>query len=464
MKSNGKIHLRKFNMKRIVILSLLLAQLPLRAQEVKQFSLQEALAFTEQNNLSYLNAQYDVQIAQETVKQTTSYGLPQVSASAGFQQYLNIPGNWVNNFTKTPGSSAPDFIFLRFQQEFSSNAAFSVSQLIFDGTYVVGLRASKAFMGMSDLLKQKALRDAQLNVAKAYVTAVSTQKNLDLIQTNITLLEKSLYDVTEMNKEGFVESLDVDRLTLSLRNLKLQKEKLENAILITKNALKMQMGLSLETEIELTEDLEKLENSLSVDDIAKSSFSSSNRIEHKLLEQSITLGNLDKQRYKASSLPSLVGFYQNQKSTLRSEFNFFQSNLPVNNSWVPSSVYGFNLRVPIFAGGLTQSKIRETNIKIEKAKNDMANFDRYASFEYTNAINSYEVNIQQAINQKENLVLAQKIYDKANLKYKEGVGSTLEIMQAETELRTANNNYMNAIYDLVISKIDYRTTTGTPLK
>ncbi|MCX6177179.1 MAG: hypothetical protein NTZ00_07430 [Bacteroidetes bacterium] len=90
----------------------------------------------------------------------------------------------------------------------------------------------------------------------------------------------------------------------------------------------MQMGLSLETEIELTEDLEKLENSLSIDDIAKSSFSSSNRIEHKLLEQSITLGDLDKQRYKASSLPSVVGFYQNQKSTLRSEFNFFQSNLP----------------------------------------------------------------------------------------------------------------------------------------
>ncbi len=128
------------------------------------------------------------------------------------------------------------------------------------------------------------------------------------------------------------------------------------------------------------------------------------------------------------------------------------------------TVYGFNLRVPIFAGGLTQSKIREANIKIEKAKNDMANFERYATFEYTNAINSYEVNIQQAINQKENLVLAQKIYDKATFKYKEGVGSTLEIMQAETELRTANNNYMNAIYDLVLSKIDCRTATGTPIK
>jgi outer membrane protein TolC len=226
----------------------------------------------------------------------------------------------------------------------------------------------------------------------------------------------------------------------------------------------MQMGLSLETEITLTEDLEKLENSLSIDDISKSSFSSSNRIEHKLLEQSITLGNLDKERYKASSLPSLVGFYQNQKSTLRSEFNFFQSNLPVNNSWVPSSVYVVNLRVPIFAGGLTQSKIRETNIKIEKAKNDMANFDRFAEFEFTNAKNNYVVNMKQAENQKANLALAERIYDKASLKYKEGVGSALEMMQAETELRAANNNYMNALYDLVISKIELQHATGTPIK
>jgi outer membrane protein TolC len=119
MKSIGKTNPRKINMKRIIIFSLLFAQLSLRAQEVKQFSLQEALAFTEQNNLSYLNAQYDVQIARETVKQTTSYGLPQVNATAGFQQYINIPGNWVNNFTKT--------LSTRVQQQcsiFSESIAF----------------------------------------------------------------------------------------------------------------------------------------------------------------------------------------------------------------------------------------------------------------------------------------------------------------------------------------------------
>lgn len=451
-------------MKRIIFFALFFGTIAVEAQETKKFSFGEAITFAEQNNTAYKNAQLDVSIAKETVKQTTSYGLPQVSASAGYQQYLTIPGNWVNNFTKVPGSSAPDYIFIRFQQEFASNANLSVSQLLFDGTYFVGLEATRAFMGMSELLKAKSLKDLQMNVAKAYVTAVSTQKNLDVIEANIKLLEKSAFEVKEMNKEGFVESLDVDRLNFTLSNLYLQREKLQNAIIITKNALKIQMALPMNTELELTDNLEQLEANLNVSGLDVNTFNASQRIEHQILDQSITLGQLDNKRYRASALPSLVGFYQVQRSTLRSEFNFFQSNLTPNNEWVPSSVYGLNLRVPIFAGGLTRSKLAETNIKIEKAKNDMANFDRFAEFEYTNAKNSYAVNMKQAENQKANLALAQRIYDKASLKYKEGVGSALEMMQAETELRSATNNYMNAIYDLVISKIELQHATGTPIK
>lgn len=451
-------------MKRIIIFSLLLGSLSIQAQDVKKFSFSEAITYAEQNNASYKNAQLDVKIAKETVKQTTSFGLPQVSASGGYQQFLTIPGNWVNNFTKQPGSSAPDYIFIRFQQEFVSSASLSVSQLLFDGTYFVGLEATKAFMGMSELLKAKSLKDLQLNVAKAYVTAVSTQKNLDVIEANIKLLEKSAFEVKEMNKEGFVESLDVDRLNYTLSNLYLQREKLQNAIVITKNALKIHMALPMNTELELTDNLEQLEANLNVSGLDVNSFNAHQRIEHRILDQSVTLGIMDNKRYKASTLPSLVGFYQNQRNTQRSEFNFFQSNLTPNNEWVASSVYGINLRVPIFAGGLTRSKLAETNIKIEKAKNDMANFDRFAEFEFNNAKNSFAVNMQQAENQKANLALAQRIYDKASLKYKEGVGSALEMMQAETELRSANNNYMNALYDLVISKIELQHATGTPIK
>jgi outer membrane protein TolC len=101
-------------MKRIIIFSLIFGSVAAKAQDARKFSFSEAITFAEQNNTTYKNAQLDVNIAKETVKQTTSYGLPQVSASAGYQQYLTIPGNWVNNFTKVPGSSAPDYIFIRF--------------------------------------------------------------------------------------------------------------------------------------------------------------------------------------------------------------------------------------------------------------------------------------------------------------------------------------------------------------
>lgn len=449
-------------MKPISIIAFFIGILSINAQDTRKFNLKEALEFTAQNNLSYKNAQLDVSIAKETVKQTASYGLPQVNATAGYQQYLQIPGNWTKNFN--PSAGAPEYIFLRFQQEFFSTASLSVSQLIFDGSYLVGIGATKAFLEMNELLQSKSLKDAQLIVAKAYVTAVTTQKNLDLINSNIALLEKSSFDVTELNKEGFVENLDVDRLTLTLNNLKLQRERLQNAIGITLNALKMQMGLEMGIQIELTDNLESLEKNLLVNDANMNELNISNRIEHRILEQSIALGKLDQKRYKATSLPSVAGFYQTQRSTQRSSFNFFKGNLPINNQWVPAQYYGLNLRVPIFAGGLTRSKINECNIKIQKAQNDMANFDRFAQFEYNNAKNSYALNLKQASNQKENLALAQKIYEKATLKYSEGVGSTLEMMQAQTDLRTANNNYMNAIYDLVISKIDIQNTTGTKIQ
>ncbi|MDA1182781.1 MAG: TolC family protein, partial [Bacteroidetes bacterium] len=153
-----------------------------------------------------------------------------------------------------------------------------------------------------------------------------------------------------------------------------------------------------------------------------------------------------------------------QKNTNRSDFNFFQANLAKNNDWVPSSMYGASVKLPIFAGGLTRSKIKEIDIKLKKTKNEMDNFDRFAILDYTNAKQSYGLAIKIVVNQKENVALAQRIFDKSTIKYKEGVGSTLEVIQAQTDLQSAFNNYMNALNDLVLAKIDYRNACGKTLE
>ncbi|PHX92087.1 MAG: hypothetical protein CK532_04725 [Flavobacteriales bacterium] len=451
-------------MKRTCLLtSLLCTVFIISAQSPIRLGLNEALLYADQHNTNHKNAQLDIGIAKETIKQTASYGLPQISLSANYQHFLKIPGNYAPNiFDKSAG--APEFLFLQFQQEYQSSSSLSVSQLLFDGTYLVGLQATKAFLELNELLKLKTQTDMHLAVSKSYLTALSTQKNLRLIDANIQLLAKNRQDVVELYKEGFAESLDVDRLTLALNNLNLQRDRLENTIEITKNALKIQMGMPVESSIELTDSIESLEELLLVEESNLGTFSPNNRIEHKLLNQGILLNNLDKKRFKASSLPSLLAFYQFQKNTNRSDFNFFQANLAKNNDWVPSSLYGASLKLPIFAGGLTRSKIKEIDIKLNKTKNEMDNFDRFAILDYTNAKQSYGLAIKIVVNQKENVALAQRIFDKSTIKYKEGVGSTLEVIQAQTDLQSAFNNYMNALNDLVLAKIDYRNACGKTLE
>ena len=428
----------------------------------QKMGLKDALAYAREHNASYLNAQKDVFISQETVKQTVALGKPQLSASAGFQQFLTVPGSWIKNFVQQPGS--PEYIFLKFQQEFTSNASLAVNQLLWDGSYMVGLQATQQFMQMSRLAETKTLRDLENTVTKSYIVAVSTQKNLALIDANLALLERSLFEVRELNKEGFAEQLDVERLELNVSNLKLQKEKLANAVVLTKNILKMQMGMPIDSDLELSDDLEALETAITISDVDVATFSVNNRIENRILEQAITLGKLDQKRYKFSSFPSLVAFYQHQENTQRPEFNFFKSNLSQNNAWVPSDVWGLSMRVPIYGGGSVKSKIRETELKIAKAQNDLNNFQRYATMEYENSKNSYMQNLEAVMVQKKNIQLADKIYNKSMTKFREGVGSTLEITQAETELRTANNAYLNALYDLVNSKIDLKNAIGQSIQ
>ncbi len=425
-------------------------------------SLKEAINYALQNNPELKKSKFDVSISRETVKQTVAIGLPQVTASGGYQHYNRIPGNWIKNFAPTPG--APEYIFLQFQQQVNSSGTVGVNQLIFDGSYLVGLKATKQFVDMSKFLEAKTEYDVQVNVSKAYLMVASTRMNIGLLENNIAVLEKSTADVKALFEEGFAEELDYQRLQLSLNNLKVQKQKLENTVDMLLNVLKLQMGMDLTENLELSDDIESIDAYIRMSDIANtSSWTPSLRPEFQVLNQAITLGKLDKKRYQMGYLPKLVGFYQHQQMTMRPEFNFFESNLTPNNNWVPSDLFGLQIQWTLFDGLSAQSKIREVQYKIDKAEVDLKSFENAASMEWKNAQNTYNVQLQQAALQKENMDLAQDIYDKTQIKFQEGVGSTLEMAQAESELKNSQINYLNAVYDLVLAKIEYHKAIGKPL-
>jgi outer membrane protein len=443
-------------MKRLSLLIAFMASAMIYAQETSTLSLSQAIAYAEKNSPALQNAQTDVAIARQTVNTIKASGLPQVNAAAGYSDYIQIPGSYVPNFL----GGNPEYLFFQFQQKYAANASIGLNQLLFDGSFFIGLQAAKDFVNLSQTMEIKSLNDLHMAVAKAYLLALTTSKNIDLINSNLSTLEKSLKDVTSLNEEGFAEKLDVQRLQLAVSNLQVQKEKLMNAVIVTQNLLKLQIGMDINTNITLTDDLETVNGAIPLAETVSNSFDAKKRVEYQLLNQTLGLSFLDEKRYKYGYFPTLVGYLQHQQTTNRSQFNFFESNLTPNNDFIPSTIWGLSLNIPVFDGFRKRSQIMDVRLRREKTMNDIRNFENFAKLEYNNSRLTYDVNLKQAETLKLNLDLAKEIYEKANIKFNEGVGSTLEIVQAENDLKTAQTNYMNALYDLVVSKLELKRATG----
>ena len=428
------------------------------SQDTMKLSLADALSYAEKNNTAIQNAATDIEISKQAVNQVTASGLPQVGVNANYLQYTQIPGNWVKNFVPSPG--APDYIFIQFQQPIASNATLSMNQLIYSGTFLLGLKAAREVMNVSKTMAIKTKQDVALTVSKSYLLSLTLQKNITLMNSNISLLEKSLNDVKMLNKEGFAEKLDVQRLEFSLTNLKVQRDKLILASTASLNVLKIQLGMPIQNPIVLADDLETLDKSIPAGNDA---FNIKNRIEYQLMNQTLSISFLEERRFKVGRYPTLVGFLQHQQTTQRPDFNFFQSNLTPNNNWVPSTALGLNLSLTLFDGLRSRAGAAEVRLRRNKTINDMKTFQNAASMEYENALKTYQTQLEMVAVQKQNVQLADNIYKNTVFKYKEGVGSALELLQAETDLKTGQANYLNALYDLVMAKLDLKKALGSEI-
>jgi outer membrane protein len=419
-------------------------------------NLRQAVEAAEKNNLRYQNARSDISKAEQQVREVKSIGLPQIGATGSFTQYVKIPGRYVPNFF----GGGPDFLFIAFQQKYASSLNVQASQLIYDGTYLLGLRAAKEFVNVSRLLAEQNHTEMEFNVCRTYALCLNTAKNLELFEANIKNLSGNLEQIKAIYEAGFAEKLDVDRLQLSLDNLQVQRDKVKAAAEATLNMLKFAIGLDITQAVKLTDNLENLEKSLEVDAGGFSGFKPSARIEHQILRQAVALSHFDEKRYKVGHSPSLSGFIAHQRITNRPEFNFFESNLPINNTWVPATLWGLNLNIPIFDGFRKQSQIRQVQIERSKTLNQISDFENMVGMEYINARQAWLTGMQAVEIQKKNLALAERIYEQVNLKFREGVGSTIEILSAETELKNAQIQYLNALYELSLAKMDLRKATG----
>jgi outer membrane protein TolC len=416
---------------------------------VAAFSLRQAIEYAQTHHASILNARIDEDIAQNTVKQTIGIGLPQVSGNANFQDFIKLPTSLLpGEFFGQPGTQIP----VQFGVKYQSSVGLELNQLLFDGSYLVGLQASRTYKELSNKNLKRTRIETSVAVTKAYYSVLVSNEQLSLLDANLARLRKSLTDTEAMFKNGFVEKIDVDRLTVLRNNLETERENVIRLLALNVNLLKFQMGMTINSELVLTDSITSLQADQSV--VAADSAAYRNRIEYSLLETQKRLNEFDLKRYRSQFLPSLSAFGNTSQS--------FQSNnfSELFNTNFPSTIIGLRLSVPILSGGIKLNQVRNARLAILKTQNDLTNLQNGINLEVNQAQTTYVNSLKSLDNQRRNMDLAQEVLRVSKIKYEQGVGSSIEVTTAETALKEAQNNYINALYDLMINRVNVDKALG----
>lgn len=436
--------------------------------ENRNMSLIDAIAYAKQNNANLKNAKLDELTAKKTVNELLANGLPQANAELSYNHSIDIPvtplpdfitpaviGTNVKYFglnpsqTFVPGAPLP----VQFGQKNSANASLSIGQLLFDGTFFLGVKAAKEYVKLSTLTTRKTEIDVETDVTKAYYFVLINEERLTQVNKSISLLEKSLSDLREVYKAGLVEKIELDRLELSNSNANLQREQLKDGISISYQILKLNLGAKPADSLVLTEKLADLPNQLAANyDLASGDYSK--RIEYQMTEQGLVLNKLDRKRYLTGYLPTITAFASLGRNTFSTEFS------DLGKQWFPSTIIGGSLSLPIFDGFRKHAQTQKASIAIEKTENLKSNLENAIELERFTAKTNYLRTKDQILVQKKNLVLAEQIYTSAQLKLKEGVGSSTELLLAETDLKNAQTSYLSSMYDLMIAQLNVKKSIG----
>jgi outer membrane protein len=433
------------------------------AQEANKtsFSLQESIDYSLKHSPNYLNAELDLKSADYRRKEITGLGLPQINGSIDIKDYLELPTSLLPLAAFNPSAPPDAYQALKFGTKFNTTAGVSASQLIFNSDYIFGLKASKEFMNLSKINVTRSKAELVAQVSKAYYTAVISKERLKLLDVNIVRLKKAFDDTKAANQQGFVELIDVERLEVQYNNLITEKDKAEKLIGLSQSMLKFQMGYNISEPLSITDSL-NVNNEFQ--EINTLKIDVTQRPDYQLLQAQQTLYDIDVKRLKWGYMPTLAAYGSYQYNTQRNEFGFGVDKTNATKQWYKIALIGVTLNLNIFDGMQRHNKIQQSRITSLKNQNMLRNLQLGSELEASAAAISYNNAYLNVGVQKRNMELAQHVYDVAQKKSVNGVGSNIEVVIAETTLKEAQTNYLNAVYDMVVSKIDYQKATGTLVK
>ena len=425
------------------------------AQQVLELTMNEALGYALENNPTTKNARLELLISKATVKETTAQGLPQVTGSYNLDYNPRIPVVFLPNQPPFGDPTNPsDVIPARFGVSYSSGLGVNVTQMIFDGSFFVGLRAAKTLQELTGKDLQKAENDVVENVKKAYFGVLVNQERIRLAVANLGRIDTLLKETKALYEAGFAEKIDVSRIQVQRNNIYTQVQRSQTALEISKQILKVQMGMPLEYDVTLSESLRDLTTQ---EDLAKLLVDEgTERVEIQQISTQLELTGLDLKNNHAQYMPKINLVGNARRSGAGNEWATVFSS----DNWFGSSLIGVSMSVPIFDGFAKAARIQKNRVQINQLENQRLFLKESFKSELFTAKANLKNDLSILEVQEENLKLAQEVFQIARIKYNEGIGSNLEVVEADASLIEAEINYLGALYDGLISKVNLEKALG----
>jgi outer membrane protein len=441
---------KAINKKVYTLLLAAMIALGTNAQNTNAFSVKQAVDYATQNSIQVKNALLDIQTQKQTNREFTALAYPQVSGSMQLNNFLVIPTTILPG--EILGQPAGTKVPVQFGVKYNATGSLDVSQILFDGQVFIGLQARSAALNLANKSVEVTQEQIKANVYKIYYQLVVAKKQVGAIDANIVRFEKLLFDVKEIFKNGFAERLDIDKVQVQLNNLTTEKQKIENQIAAGTNGLKFLLGMPQKDQLILTDTISE---AVLKENILTDSIDYNQRKEIQLLNIAKQLNEYNVKRYKLASIPSIIGFASYQKNAQRQKLNLFGKE-----DWFTTALVGLKVNVPIFDGNARRARLSKAKIEVQRTNNQIEQLKQSIDYD----VNNSKLNIKTALLtidvQKQNMVLAEKVYNTTKKKYEQGLGNNQEIYTAQAELKIAQTNYYSALYDAINAKIDYLKAIG----
>jgi len=431
------------------LLLLTLLSISIKAQETYSLSLDEAVQYALENNYTVRNAALDIESAEKQKWEATSFGLPQIDAGIDYQNWIKQQVSFIPS--EIIGGDPGEFTPVVFGTKQNMNAKVTVNQLIFDGSYLVGLQSAKTFLMISNLAKEKTDQTIREAVINAYGNVVVAQETLEILYKNKEVLEKNLNETRILLQNGFAEEQDFEQQQITLSSIDNEINRSSRLEVISKQALNITLGLPIESQVELTENLEGLALKSTDLQILYSDFDLENHVDFRIADNQVLSDELLVKFEKSKSIPSINAFVNYNTFQYGNNLIFFEN---FDENWFDSSLFGISMKIPVFSSLQRSSRTQQAKINLMQSEIDKYEVSENLKLQVSTAKNKYQFSLDQFQTSKKNLALAESIAEKEQIKFFEGLSTSIDLTNTQNQLFGSQQDYIQSILEIIQSKVE----------